>query len=87
MTQALPKAVFFDVGGVLLDWNPRHLCRKLFAGREVEMEAFLAEFCTQAWNERQDSGRPFAEGVAELSARYPDKADLLAADLGRLGLL
>lgn len=43
------------------------------------MEAFLAEICTQAWNERQDGGRPFAEGVAELTAQYPDKADLIAA--------
>lgn len=69
----------FDVGGVLLDWNPRHLYRKLFPGREAEMEAFLAEICTQAWNERQDCGRPFADGVAELTAQYPDKADLITA--------
>lgn len=43
------------------------------------MEIFLAEVCTPAWNEEQDRGRSFAEGVAELVARHPDKADLIEA--------
>src|SRR5512132_1453235 len=74
------RAVIFDVGGVLIDWNPRHLYRKLFAGDgDDAMEWFLAEVCTPEWNLRQDAGRPFAEAVAELTGRFPDHADLIAA--------
>lgn len=72
-------AVVFDIGGVLIDWNPRHLYRKLFAGDDDAMERFLAEVCTPAWNHAQDAGRPFAEAVAELSGRHPQHAQLIAA--------
>ncbi len=74
-----PSAVVFDLGGVLIDWNPRHLYRKLFDGDEAAMEDFLSTVCTPAWNERQDAGRPFAEAVAELTARFPDRAALIQA--------
>jgi haloacid dehalogenase-like hydrolase len=74
------SAVIFDVGGVLIDWNPRHLYRKLFDGdADDAMERFLAEVCTPEWNLRQDAGRPFAEAVAELAERFPEHADLIAA--------
>ncbi len=68
----------FDLGGVLLDWNPRYLYRQLFDD-PAAMERFLADVCSPAWNERQDAGRPWDEAVAELSARHPDQADLIAA--------
>ena len=71
-------AVVFDVGGVLIEWDPRHLYRKLFDD-EAAMERFLAEVCTPAWNHEQDLGRPFAEAVASLSARFPEHAELIAA--------
>jgi 2-haloacid dehalogenase len=77
-------AVVFDLGGVLLDWDPRHLYRKLFAD-EASMEAFLADVCTPAWNERQDAGRPFAEAVAELAPAHPDKLHLINAWHERFG--
>ena len=73
-----PDAIVFDLGGVLVDWNPRYLYRQFFPGREAEMEIFLAEVCNQAWNVRQDRGRPFADGVTELAARFPEHADLIA---------
>jgi 2-haloacid dehalogenase len=73
-----PTAVVFDLGGVLVDWDPRHLYRKLFAD-EAEMERFLAEVTTQAWNLEQDRGRPFAEAIAELSREHPDRAELIDA--------
>lgn len=72
-------AAIFDLGGVLIDWNPRHLYRKLFPGDEQGMERFLAEVATGEWNSKQDAGRPFAEAIAELQAAHPDKADLIAA--------
>ena len=69
----------FDLGGVLLDWNPRHLYRKLFAGDEAAMEHFLATVCTHEWNRCQDAGRSFAEGGRLLTAQHPDKVELIDA--------
>jgi len=62
MTKAARDIVVFDLGGVLIDWDPRHLYRKLFAGDEAAMEHFLATVCTHEWNRGQDAGRTFAEG-------------------------
>lgn len=66
-------AIVFDLGGVLIDWNPRHLYRKVFADEAV-MESFLTEVCTSHWNEQQDAGRPFAEAVDELVREHPHYA-------------
>jgi 2-haloacid dehalogenase len=74
----LPTSIIFDLGGVLIDWDPRHLYRSLFAD-EAAMEAFLAEVATPAWNERQDGGRPWAEAIAELVERHPDQRELIEA--------
>src|ERR1700742_2697517 len=71
--------IVFDLGGVLVDWDPRYLYRKLFNNDEKAMEKFLAEVCTHDWNYQFDCGRSFAEGEAELIAKYPDKADLIRA--------
>lgn len=69
----------FDLGGVLVDWNPRHLYRKLFNGNEQTMEHFLANICTPSWNLQQDAGRPFAEACASLKSLHPAHADLIDA--------
>ena len=79
------RVVVFDLGGVLLDWNPRHLYRKLFPGDEAAMEDFLANVCTVEWNERQDAGRAFADAVAEILPRHSDKAHLIEAFGRRFG--
>ena len=71
--------VVFDLGGVLIEWDPRHLYRKLFAGDEVAMEHFLATVCTHEWNRCQDAGRSFAEGARLLKTEHPDKAELIDA--------
>lgn len=73
------SAVIFDLGGVLIDWNPRYLYRKLFNGDDRAMEDFLANVCNQDWNLKQDAGRSFEEGCAELAAKHPDKKDLIYA--------
>ncbi len=72
------KAVVFDLGGVLIDWDPRYLYRKLLAD-EAAVEEFLATVCTPEWNAELDRGRPFAEGVAELVERYPVHAAAITA--------
>jgi 2-haloacid dehalogenase len=69
----------FDLGGVLIDWNPRYLYRKLFKGDEAAMEHFLATVCTSAWNLQQDAGRPFAEACAALKLEHPEDAELIDA--------
>jgi 2-haloacid dehalogenase len=71
--------VIFDFGGVLVDWNPRHLYRRLFGADEAGMERFLAEVCTPEWNLCQDAGRPWAEAVAMLVSQHPAQAELIRA--------
>jgi 2-haloacid dehalogenase len=71
-------AVVFDLGGVLLDWNPRYLYRQLFED-EAEMERFLAEVCTMSWHAEHDRGLAFAESAARLAAAHPAHADLIWA--------
>ena len=80
MTQASRRSVVvFDLGGVLIDWNPRYLYRKLFGGDEAAMETFLSRVCSPSWNERQDAGRRFAEAEAEAIRTHPDMAPLIRA--------
>lgn len=68
----------FDLGGVLIDWNPRHLYRKLFDDEQA-MEHFLANVCTMAWHVQHDAGRPFAETAAELKREHSGYDDLIDA--------
>jgi 2-haloacid dehalogenase len=79
MPAAGPTNVIFDLGGVLIDWNPRYLYRGLFAGDDLAMERFLAEVCSPEWNHALDAGRPFAEAVAELSAAHPGHRERIEA--------
>ena len=83
MAKAARDIVVFDLGGVLIDWNPRHLYRKLFAGDDAAMEHFLSTVCTHEWNRGHDSGRSFAEGARLLKIDHPDKAELIDAYCAR----
>lgn len=74
--------VIFDLGGVLIDWNPRYLYRKIFSTEE-EITWFLENVCTSEWNERQDGGRSFEEATDELLNRFPDHAPAIRAWYGR----
>lgn len=71
-------AVVFDFGGVLIDWNPYYLYRKYFKD-DAEIKAFLEEIGFKEWNENFDRGYPFAKGVEELSAKFPQHAELIEA--------
>ena len=75
----MTKAVLWDLGGVLLDWDPRYLYRKLFGTDEAAMEDFLARVCTSEWHEQMDLGKPTAQACAELAALYPEHRDLISA--------
>ncbi len=76
MTQR--PVIVFDLGAVLIDWNPRHLYRKLFDD-EAEMEAFLRDICTPEWNAEQDRGRSWADAVDLLSRAHPEHKPLIHA--------
>jgi 2-haloacid dehalogenase len=78
-TRARPAAVVFDLGGVLIDWDPRYLYRSLFDGDEDAMETFLAEVTTPEWNQQQDAGRPWAEAIEALSLEHPQRRELISA--------
>jgi 2-haloacid dehalogenase len=70
--------VVFDLGGVLIDWDPRYLYRTLFDD-DAEMEAFLATVTTPEWNLAQDAGRSWAEAIEELAARHPEHRERIEA--------
>jgi 2-haloacid dehalogenase len=78
-----PTVAIFDLGGVLIDWDPRHLYRKLFGGDDAAMEHFLATVCTPAWNVQQDAGRTIAEATALLRAAHPGEATRIDAFYAR----
>lgn len=72
------SAVVFDLGGVLIDWDPRYLYRRLLPDDDA-VERFLQEVDFAAWNHRQDAGASWAEAVEAHSARHPHRRELLAA--------
>jgi 2-haloacid dehalogenase len=69
-------AAVFDLGNVLIDWDPRHLYRQLFDD-PGEMEMFLAEVTTAEWNGQQDAGRPWDEAIELLVAEHPECRELI----------
>ncbi len=77
------SAAVFDLGGVLIDWNPRYLYRKLFQGDDDAMEHFLATVCTSDWNLQQDAGRSLAEACALLRSGFPAHAKMIDARMER----
>lgn len=66
--------IVFDLGMVLIEWDPRHLYRKVFDD-DAKMEWFLANVCNGPWNLEQDRGRPWDEAIAEAISRHPECAD------------
>ena len=70
--------VVFDLGGVLLDWDPRHLYRKLIDDPE-ELADFLARICTSQWHRAHDLGVPILASCQELAREYPGHAQLIMA--------
>lgn len=73
-----PDTVVFDIGNVLIQWDPRLLYRSIFE-TEADADRFLAEVLPPEWNLEQDRGRSFAEGIAEALARRPDRREEILA--------
>ncbi len=76
------NTIIFDLGAVLIDWNPQYLFRKMFR-EEAEMIHFLENICTPAWNEEQDGGRSLQEATDYLVEKYPEHAEYIKAFYGR----
>ena len=74
--------IIFDLGNVLIDWNPRYLYRKLLKDEE-EVTWFLNNICTSEWNDQQDGGRSFEEATKELVAKHPEWEEAITAWYGR----
>ncbi|MCB0474782.1 MAG: HAD family phosphatase [Flavobacteriaceae bacterium] len=65
------NTIVFDLGGVLIDWNPKYLYRKVF-DTETRIDWFLNNICTSEWNVQQDAGRSFSEATQLLVNQYPE---------------
>lgn len=77
-SRAAIRAIVFDFGGVLIDWDPRYLYRKYFAN-ENAMEDFFEEIGFAEWNYEQDKGRAFADAIALHTQKFPHHAELMRA--------
>ena len=78
------SSVVFDIGNVLIYWDPRNLYRKLMPDAD-EMERFLADVCNTAWHEPQDAGASCAAATAALVGRFPTHKDMIEAYYARFG--
>ena len=76
------KAIIFDLGGVLIDWNPAYLFDKLIPD-EAKRKQFFEEICTTAWNEEQDAGRSLQEATQMLVDQHPEWQEYIEAYYGR----
>lgn len=75
-------AIIFDLGGVLIDWNPYYVYDKMFDNEEKK-RFFFENICTSDWNEKQDAGRSLKEATEELVTRHPDWKEYIEAYYGR----
>src|SRR5687767_15176476 len=76
------NTVIFDLGGVLIDWNPEYVYRTIF-DKEEDMKWFFQNICTSDWNEEQDAGRPLADATEWLVKQYPEHEENIRAYYGR----
>ncbi|HVE61263.1 MAG TPA: HAD family hydrolase, partial [Chitinophagaceae bacterium] len=76
------KAIIFDLGGVLIDWNPAYVFDQLIEDEE-KRKHFFENICTSDWNEEQDAGRPIKQATEELIAKHPEWKEFIEAFYGR----
>ncbi len=77
------KTIIFDLGGVLIDWNPEYVFLKEFRGNREKMDWFLNEICAWEWNMNQDAGYPLSKATKERVAMFPEYEDLIRMYYGR----
>ena len=77
------KTIIFDLGGVLIDWNPEYLYLDIFGGDRVKMNAFFEHVCTMDWNENQDAGYPLGQATEDRIALFPEYEILIKKYYGQ----
>ena len=77
------KTIIFDLGGVLIDWNPEYLYLDIFEGDRVKMNAFFKQVCTMDWNENQDAGYPLSKATEDRITLFPEYETLIKIYYGR----
>lgn len=77
------KNVIFDLGGVLIDWNPEYVYLEVFKGDREKMDWFFENICTQDWNENQDAGYPLKQATEERVKLFPEYEELIRMFYGR----
>lgn len=75
--------IIFDLGGVLIDWNPEYVYLDAFKGDREKMQWFFDNICTMAWNENQDAGYPISQATEDLVAKFPDYEDFIRMYYGK----
>ncbi|MCK7590488.1 HAD family phosphatase [Subsaxibacter sp. CAU 1640] len=75
--------IIFDLGGVLIDWNPEYVFLDVFDGDRQKMKWFFDEICTNDWNENQDAGYPIAKATEERIEMFPEHEKLIRMYYGR----
>lgn len=75
--------IIFDLGGVLIDWNPEYVYHDVFNGDKEKMKWFFDTICTHDWNENQDAGYPLAQATADRIALFPEHEELIKMFYGR----
>ena len=76
------NTIIFDLGNVLIDWNPRYVYRTIFDSEE-KIDWFFQTICTHDWNENQDAGKALQEATDELAALHPEYDKEVRAYYGR----
>jgi 2-haloacid dehalogenase len=82
MDNKIVATVIWDLGGVLIAWNPEYLYSRIFRS-EYAMKYFLTNICTSDWNEEQDGGRSFQDGTELLINQFPEYTQEIRAFYGR----
>lgn len=77
------KTIIFDLGGVLIDWNPKYLYLKEFNGNHEKMHWFLENICTFEWNENQDAGYGLELATQDLIVKFPEHQSHIEMYYGR----
>jgi 2-haloacid dehalogenase len=77
------NTIIFDLGGVLLDWNPLYVYDDQYFKSQEKRDYFFSDICTGDWNEEQDAGKPISDATQELVAKFPDWEQAIRDFYGR----
>lgn len=77
------NTIIFDLGGVLIDWNPKYVFDETYFDSIAKRDYFLNNICTNDWNEQQDAGRSIVDATQELVQQFPEWENAIRDYYGR----